>query len=93
MKAAMYIMAPEPISTAYFINPSHQYVVRFISSIVARQRLGRHVPVATITSNNRSIVESAVFYTVRVISKESRRLEYFVLNNFLKEAIFIFFVI
>jgi hypothetical protein len=24
MKLGMYIMAPEPISVAYFINPSHQ---------------------------------------------------------------------
>jgi hypothetical protein len=24
MKAGMYIMAPEPISKAYFINPSHR---------------------------------------------------------------------
>jgi hypothetical protein len=26
MKFGMYIMAPEPLSTAYFINPSHQSV-------------------------------------------------------------------
>jgi hypothetical protein len=26
MKLGMYIMAPEPISMAYFINPSHQSV-------------------------------------------------------------------
>jgi hypothetical protein len=26
MKLGMYFMAPEPISTAYFINPSHQSV-------------------------------------------------------------------
>jgi hypothetical protein len=26
MKLCMYIMSPEPISTAYFINPSHQSV-------------------------------------------------------------------
>jgi hypothetical protein len=43
MKLGMYIMAPEPVSTAYFINPSHQsvclYVYRFF---VARQWLGKN---------------------------------------------------
>jgi hypothetical protein len=53
----MYIMAPEPISTAYFINPSHQspclYVyplsllgnesVKCILPSVARQRLGKNL--------------------------------------------------
>jgi hypothetical protein len=40
-------------------------------SIVARQRLGRHVPAATNTHNNRIIARTVVFYTVRVVSKES----------------------
>jgi hypothetical protein len=44
----VYIMAPEPNLTAYFIDPSPQsvrlYVYRFI---VARQRFGKHVPAAT----------------------------------------------
>jgi hypothetical protein len=39
--------------------------------IVARQRLGRHVPVATNTRNNSRIPGGAVFYTVRVVWKES----------------------
>jgi hypothetical protein len=30
MELGMYIMAPEPISTAYFINPSHQYVCLYV---------------------------------------------------------------
>jgi hypothetical protein len=30
MKLGMYIMAPEPISTAYFINPSHQSVCLYV---------------------------------------------------------------
>jgi hypothetical protein len=38
--------------------------------IVARQLLGRHVPVATNTCNNRRIV-GIVFYTVRLVSKDS----------------------
>jgi hypothetical protein len=44
-----------------------------IPHIVASQRLGKHVPAATITRNNRRIVE-LVLYAVRVITKESRRL-------------------
>jgi hypothetical protein len=30
MKLGMYIMAPEPISSAYFINPSHQSVCLYV---------------------------------------------------------------
>jgi hypothetical protein len=30
MKLGMYIMAPEPISTAYYINPSHQSVCLYV---------------------------------------------------------------
>jgi hypothetical protein len=30
MKLGMDIMAPEPISTAYFINPSHQSVCLYV---------------------------------------------------------------
>jgi hypothetical protein len=37
----MYIMASEPISTAYFINPSHQSVTVYYS-IVPRQCLGKN---------------------------------------------------
>jgi hypothetical protein len=37
MKLYMYVMAPEPVSAAYFINPSHQsaclYVYRRVSLI------------------------------------------------------------
>jgi hypothetical protein len=29
-KLRTYIMAPEPISTAYFINPSHQSVCLYV---------------------------------------------------------------
>jgi hypothetical protein len=45
MKLGIYIMAPEPILTAYFINPSHQSVsVCVLDSIVATQRLGEKHP-------------------------------------------------
>jgi hypothetical protein len=64
-------MAPEPISTAYFINPSHQSVCLYVHpSIVARQKLGKHVPAETYIRNNRRIVRGVVFYTVRVVSKK-----------------------
>jgi hypothetical protein len=44
----MYIMAPEPISTAHFINPSHQSVCLYVyPPNVARQGLGKNVTVAT----------------------------------------------
>jgi hypothetical protein len=44
IKLGMYITAPEPISTAYFINPSHQSVCLYVyRPIVARQRLGINV--------------------------------------------------
>jgi hypothetical protein len=36
-------MTPEPISTAYFINPSHKSVCLYVYPlIIARQRLGKH---------------------------------------------------
>jgi hypothetical protein len=60
--------APEPISTAYFINPSHQSACLYAyPPIVARQRLGKSVP------RKRRIVGD-VLYAVRVVSKKSRRL-------------------
>jgi hypothetical protein len=63
----MCIVAPKPISTAYFINPSHQSVY---PPIIAMQQLSRHVPVATNTCNNRT-VDSIIFYVACVILKES----------------------
>jgi hypothetical protein len=63
------IMAPEPISMAYFINLSHQYVY---PPIVARQRLGKNVTATTNTRSNRTVVGRVVFYAVHVISKGSR---------------------
>jgi hypothetical protein len=118
MKADMSVMAPESISTAYFISPSHQFVsicvsllsllgkvsVKCIPPFIARQRLSKHVPTATNMRNNRRIVGrvclwvclciplsllgnnsvkafplqrrivGVVFYDVRVVSKESRKL-------------------
>jgi hypothetical protein len=44
MKLGMHIMVPEPISMAYFINPSHNSVC---PTIVARQQLGKNITTAT----------------------------------------------
>jgi hypothetical protein len=66
----MYIKAPEPISTAYFVNLSYQSVsvcvsllsllgnglVECIPPFISRQRLGKYVLVANNTRNNRRIV-------------------------------------
>jgi hypothetical protein len=44
----IYIMAPEPILRAYFINPYRQFVWLYVyPTIVARQRLGKNVTAAT----------------------------------------------
>jgi hypothetical protein len=44
MKLGMYIMAPEPISLVYFINPSHESLFLYVYTlIVARQRFGKNV--------------------------------------------------
>jgi hypothetical protein len=48
MKLGMYIMTPEPISTAYFINPSHESLCLYVyPPIVASQLLGKNITVAT----------------------------------------------
>jgi hypothetical protein len=50
MKLDMYIVAPEPISMVYFINPSHQPVCLYVyPHIIARQRLDKNVTTATNT--------------------------------------------
>jgi hypothetical protein len=71
MKLGMYIMAPEPISTSYFINPFRLCVCMCITPSAARQRLGKHVLEATNTCNNRKVVDHVVFCVVRVASKDS----------------------
>jgi hypothetical protein len=68
IKFGMYVIAPEPISTANYINPSHQSVC--LNAYVATQRLGINVTAATNT-HNRRIVGCIVFYAVRVVSKDS----------------------
>jgi hypothetical protein len=74
MKLVTYVLTPDFISTAYFINPSHQSACLYAySHITARKRLGKNVTAATNTRNSR-IVWCVVFYAVRVVWKESRQL-------------------
>jgi hypothetical protein len=67
MKLGTYIMAPEPVSTAYFINPSHHFVYYLL--IAARQRLGERVPAAKNTRKNERTVGRVALYAVRVVPK------------------------
>jgi hypothetical protein len=85
MKLGMCIMAIEPISGAYFINPSHQSVCLYVypscrCKATARLSVSLHsvlgngwvnVPTATNTRNNSRIVGRVIFYAVRVIPKGS----------------------
>jgi hypothetical protein len=91
MKLDIYVVAPEPISTTYFVNPSHQSVCLYVySSIVAGQRLGKTVTAATNIHNNRRIVGRVGFNTVRVVSKESRRLVLPGISCFLTQNKFVY---
>jgi hypothetical protein len=48
----MYVMAHDPISTAYLKNPFHQCVCLHVyPTIVARQQLGKNVIAATNTES------------------------------------------
>jgi hypothetical protein len=47
MKLGMYFMESEPISAAYFINPSHQSVSIYLSPIIVTQQLGKSPPIVT----------------------------------------------
>jgi hypothetical protein len=71
MKLGMYIMTSEPISVAYFTNSSHQSACNCIPPVVARQRLGKHVPASMNICNNKRITERVILYAIRVLSKES----------------------
>jgi hypothetical protein len=62
MKLGMYIVAPKPITKAYFINTTHQSVcLRVYGLKFARKRLGRHVPMATNTSDNIKLIGRVIF--------------------------------
>jgi hypothetical protein len=72
MKLGTHITAPEPISTAYFINPSDQSACLYVHLFnVARQRLGKKRYLGNeYTRNNSRIVERVVFYVICVVSKK-----------------------
>jgi hypothetical protein len=65
----------QPISTAYFINPSYQSVCLYVYPlIVASQRLGKNVTAGTNTRSSGRIVWRIVFNAIYAVPKESRRL-------------------
>jgi hypothetical protein len=62
----MYIMALESISTAYFINPSHQSVCLYMyPPTVARQHLGKKVAAAR---NTHLIIEGFLLMSFSMVS-------------------------
>jgi hypothetical protein len=71
IKLGAFAMAPEPISTVYFINPSHQSVSCVCCRATAQKR--RHHS-NKYTRSNRRIVGRVVFCTIHVVSKVSRQL-------------------
>jgi hypothetical protein len=64
------MMTPDPISTAYFINSSHQFESLSVS-IVARRRLGKNVTAAT---NRHATVEESldVSFPMRSLSYQGK---------------------
>jgi hypothetical protein len=65
----LYIMTPELVLTAYFINPSYQCVFMCIPLSLLGNGYVKKLPQQI---HNR-IVGHVVFYSVRAVSKESRR--------------------
>jgi hypothetical protein len=61
MKLGIYVMAPEPISTAHFINSSHPSLCLYVyPTIVARQRFGRkHYRGNEYRRSNRRILDAS----------------------------------
>jgi hypothetical protein len=73
MKLGMCIMLTEPISTAYFRNPSHQSVCLYMypQSLLGNVSVKKRYPGKEYTHNNRKV--RVVFYEVHVVSEESRQ--------------------
>jgi hypothetical protein len=68
MKLGMYIMAPEPISAAYFITHFHRSECLYLyPPVVARQCLGKIYRGDEYTRNNKKIVGSLGFHLVPVV--------------------------
>jgi hypothetical protein len=86
IKLGVYIMAPSPISTAYFVNPSNQSVSLYVSrssllgngsvkiplSLLGQGSLKR-LPGQRNTLNDIRIF-GLVFYAGRVLTKETKQL-------------------
>jgi hypothetical protein len=67
----MYIMVPEPISTAYFLNHAHQSVYLYVyPSFVARQRLGKNF---TAPTNTHTTVEEWFAASFSILSVSYQR--------------------
>jgi hypothetical protein len=74
MTLRMYIMAPEPISTAYFMNPSHQSVCLHVySPSLLGNGSVKTSPRQRIHATAEELLDAIVFYAVRVVSNECRR--------------------
>jgi hypothetical protein len=73
LKLGMYIMTPEPISTAYFIKPSISLCVCMcIPPIVHGKRVSKNDNVARNThATIEVLLDASLFNAVRVVSKES----------------------
>jgi hypothetical protein len=64
MKLGMYIMAHEPRSTAYIINPSHQSVCLYVyPPLVPREGLGENVTTVKNTHETTEEMLNAPFST------------------------------
>jgi hypothetical protein len=75
IKLGMCIMAPEPISTACFINPSHQSVCLYVYPLIAAmQRLGKNVTAATNTHTTIEALKSTSSVIQRRYIPEGRTL-------------------
>jgi hypothetical protein len=66
------IMAPEPFSMAYFINPSHQAVCTHVYPLSLLRNVSIKIPLSLLGkcneyTRNRRIVATVVFYAVRVV--------------------------
>jgi hypothetical protein len=70
-------MAHEPISTAYFINPSHQSVCLYeYPTLVARQQLGKNVTAAMNTQGTIGELLNTSF-SMRSVSYQRKVGDYF----------------
>jgi hypothetical protein len=67
----MYIMAPEPILMVYFINHFHKSVCLYVyPTIVARQRLCRHVPAQRLQATVGELLDAS--FSVRSVPYQKK---------------------